>query len=47
MLAMSHSDVCSSRKYKTANEGEEIAKPLRLAGCMVVEDVDGKILITL
>lgn len=43
---MSHSDVCSSRKYKAANEGKEIAKPLRIAACMVVEDVDGKILLT-
>jgi 8-oxo-dGTP pyrophosphatase MutT (NUDIX family) len=26
--------------------GIEIAKPLRLASCMVIEDADGKVLVT-
>lgn len=46
MLAMSHSDICYSRQYKRDNLGIEIAKPLRLASCMVIEDADGKVLVT-
>ena len=46
MLEISHSDFCSQKKYKVINYGKEIAKHLRLAACMVIEDVNGSIFVT-
>jgi len=46
---MSHSHLCYSRQYKKQNLGKphDQAGPLRIATCMVIEDVNGKVLLTM